>query len=101
MDNGSQARETRLVELVVPGIGRVDPRVWFFSEASLAHETARTLWALGDFQGAQDEFWRSIHTRETGTFGRTHVVTLGYLGAAQASQGNVEGAALGPKPWTP
>ncbi|WP_405545579.1 Tat pathway signal protein [Streptomyces phaeochromogenes] len=67
-------------------------RVWFFSEASLAHETARTLWALGDLQGAQDEFWRSVHTRKTDAFGRTHVVTLGYLGAAQASQGNIEAA---------
>ncbi|WP_030252983.1 hypothetical protein [Streptomyces violens] len=67
-------------------------RVWFFSEASLAHETARTLWALGDLQGAETEFWRSVRTRKADTFSRTHAVTLGYLGALEAQQGGVEAA---------
>ncbi|MFG3253247.1 Tat pathway signal protein [Streptomyces sp. NPDC048172] len=67
-------------------------RVWFFSEASLAHETARTLWTLGDLQGAEAEFWRSVRTRNAGAFGRTHAVTLGFLGALEAQQGGVEAA---------
>ena len=68
------------------------PRVWFFSEASLAHETACTLRDIGDLQGAQNEFRRSVRTRKAATFSRTHAVTLGYLGAVQARQGNVEAA---------
>ncbi|MEW2219530.1 Tat pathway signal protein [Streptomyces sp. NPDC006990] len=67
-------------------------RVWFFSEASLAHETARTLWVLGDLSGAESEFWRSVRTRKADTFSRTHAVTLGYLGALKAQQGSVEAA---------
>ncbi|MET8678207.1 Tat pathway signal protein [Streptomyces sp. NPDC004647] len=65
-------------------------RVWFFSEASLAHETACTLRDIGDLQGAQNEFRRSVRTRKAATFSRTHAVTLGYLGTVQARQGNVE-----------
>ncbi|MFD7016681.1 Tat pathway signal protein [Streptomyces sp. NPDC059928] len=67
-------------------------RVWFFREASLAHETARTLWTLGDLDGALREFERSVRTRKADTFSRTHAVTLGYMGAVQAQQGNVEAA---------
>lgn len=67
-------------------------RVWFFSEASLAHETARTLWVLGDLGRAETEFWRSVRTRKADTFSRTHAVTLGYLGALEAQQGSVEAA---------
>ncbi|MET8683598.1 Tat pathway signal protein [Streptomyces sp. NPDC004732] len=67
-------------------------RVWFFREASLAHESARTLWALGDLDGALREFKRSVLTRKTDTFSRTHAVTLGYMGAVQVRQGNVEAA---------
>ncbi|MCZ0975908.1 Tat pathway signal protein [Streptomyces albulus] len=67
-------------------------RVWFFREASLAHETARTLWTLGDLEGALREFDRSVRTRKADTFSRTHAVTLGYMGAVQARQGNVEAA---------
>jgi hypothetical protein len=55
-------------------------RVFFFGEASLAHETARTLLDVGDLPGAIREFRRSVATRQTSTFTRTHVVTLGYLG---------------------
>lgn len=68
------------------------PRVFFFTEASLAHETACTLRDTGDLQGAQREFWRSVRTRETSTFSRTHAVTLGYLGAVQSQQGAIEEA---------
>ncbi|QBI55476.1 hypothetical protein [Streptomonospora litoralis] len=67
-------------------------RVWFFSEAALAHETARTLWALGELNGAESEFQRSVRTRKADTFSRTHAVTLGYLGALEAQQGSVEAA---------
>ncbi|MFJ6898270.1 Tat pathway signal protein [Streptomyces hokutonensis] len=72
--------------------GDEDPhRVWFFQQASLAHETARTLWTLGDLEGALREFNNSVLTRKAG-FSRTHAVTLGYMGTVQAKQGNVEAA---------
>ncbi|MBS2964972.1 hypothetical protein KGA66_18085 [Actinocrinis puniceicyclus] len=67
-------------------------RVFFFGEASLAHETACTLRDTGDLAGAQREFRRSVRTRRADTFTRTHAVTLGYLGAVQARQGSIEEA---------
>ncbi|MEU5425910.1 Tat pathway signal protein [Streptomyces olivoreticuli] len=67
-------------------------RVWFFGEASLAHEAACTLRDLGDLHGAETEFTRSVRTRRQQTFARTHSVTLGYLGAVQAQQGSLEAA---------
>ncbi|WP_344638271.1 Tat pathway signal protein [Kitasatospora cystarginea] len=66
-------------------------RVWFFGEASLAHETACTLRDLGDLEGALRQFRRSVRTRQT-AFPRTHAVTLGYQGAIQAQQGSIEQA---------
>ncbi|MFC9798032.1 Tat pathway signal protein [Streptomyces bacillaris] len=78
-------------DLASAGAGDEEPqRVWFFSEASLAHETACTLRDLGDLPASQREFRRSVRTREASTFSRTHSVTLGYLGAVQARQGQVE-----------
>ncbi|SFD77682.1 hypothetical protein SAMN05421773_1301, partial [Streptomyces aidingensis] len=38
------------------------------------------------------EFRRSVRTRRTQEFTRTHAVTLGYLGALQARQGALEAA---------
>ncbi|MET9347815.1 Tat pathway signal protein [Streptomyces termitum] len=67
-------------------------RVWFFQEASLAHETARTLWALGDLDGALRHFRDSVRYRKADSFSRTHAVTLGYMGAVQAGQGSLEAA---------
>ncbi|MFM9445114.1 Tat pathway signal protein [Streptomyces acidiscabies] len=67
-------------------------RVFFFQEASLAHETACTLRDSGDLPGALREFRRSVRTRKSSTFTRTHAVTLGYLGAVQARQGGIEDA---------
>lgn len=67
-------------------------RVFFFGEASLAHETACTLRDTGDLAGAIRQFRRSARTRKAATFTRTHAVTLGYLGAVQARQGNLEEA---------
>jgi hypothetical protein len=66
-------------------------RVWFFGEASLAHETAATLRDLGDMKGAEREFKRSVRTRRQ-QFKRTHSVTLGYLGDVQVRQGQLEAA---------
>lgn len=66
-------------------------RTFFFGEASLAHETACTLRDLGDRDGAVRQFRRSVRKRGP-AFRRTHVVTLGYLGAAQIAAGNVEEA---------
>ncbi|GAA1441634.1 hypothetical protein GCM10009602_16960 [Nocardiopsis tropica] len=66
-------------------------RVWFFGQASLAHETARTLQAMGDLTWVQAAFERSIQRRE-GSFSRTHAVTLGYLGEIQVARGEMDAA---------
>ncbi|MEV4506067.1 Tat pathway signal protein [Streptomyces klenkii] len=67
-------------------------RVFFFGEASLSHETACTLRDIGDLNGSIRQFRRSVRTRKASKFARTHSVTLGYLGAVQAQQGNIEEA---------
>jgi transcriptional regulator with XRE-family HTH domain len=67
-------------------------RVFFFGEASLAHETACTLRDIGDLSGALTEFRRSVRTRKASTFTRTHAVTLGYLGAVHARRGEIDQA---------
>ncbi len=73
--------------------GDVEPqRVFFFGEASLAHQTAWTLRELNDLQDAISNFRRSVRTRKATSFTRTHAVTLGYLGATQAQQGEIEAA---------
>lgn len=73
--------------------GDEDPgRVFFFGEASLAHETACTLRDTGDLTGAIRQFRRSVRTRKAATFTRTHAVTLGYQAAVQARQGDIEEA---------
>ncbi|GGO07846.1 Tat pathway signal protein [Microbispora rosea subsp. aerata] len=66
-------------------------RTFFFSEASLAHETACTLRDCGDRKGAIEQFKRSVRTRGA-AFRRTHAMTLGYLGATQIAEGSVEEA---------
>lgn len=72
--------------------GILEPhRTFFFGEASLAHETARTLHDSGDKAGAIRQFRRSVRTRGA-AFRRTHAVTLGYLGATQIMGGGVEEA---------
>jgi tetratricopeptide (TPR) repeat protein len=67
-------------------------RVFFFGEASLAHETANALQRMGDVQGAIRQFRRSVEKRKASAFKRTHAVTLGYLGSALALNGSVEEA---------
>ena len=67
-------------------------RVFFFGEASLAHETACTLRDTGDLSGALKEFRRSARTRKAKTFTRTHAVTLGYLGAVYLRRGEIDQA---------
>ena len=67
-------------------------RVFFFAEASLAHETACALRDIGDLTGSIREFQRSVRTRKAATFTRTHAVTLGYLGAVHARQGAMDEA---------
>jgi hypothetical protein len=92
-----QAAATALIaaenDLAAAGPGNEEPdRVFFFGEASLAHETACALRDTGDLPGAVQEFSRSVRTRDAATFTRTHAVTLGYLGAVQAVQGAMEEA---------
>lgn len=80
-------------DLAAAKTGDEEPgRVFFFAEASLAHETACTLRDIGDLPGAVQQFRRSVRTRKAKTFTRTHAVTLGYLGAVQARQGGIEAA---------
>ncbi|WP_327101429.1 helix-turn-helix domain-containing protein [Nocardia vinacea] len=67
-------------------------RVFFFSEASLAHETACALRDSGDMAGAAEQFQLSVRKRKATTFTRTHAVTLGYLGTVQARSGELEQA---------
>lgn len=74
-----------------PGDDEPD-RVFFFGEASLAHQTACTLRDTGDLAGALREFRRSVRTRKAASFTRTHAVTLGNLGSVQARQGAIEEA---------
>jgi hypothetical protein len=80
-------------DLADAGPGDDEPlRVFFFGEASLAHETGRTLRDCGDDPGAERELRRSVRLRKSGAFKRTHAVTLGYLAAVQAGQGNIDEA---------
>lgn len=76
-----------------PGDDEPD-RVFFFTEASLAHETACTLRDLGDLTASIDQFRRSVRLRDATSFTRTHAVTLGYLGAAQTRLGAIEEACV-------
>lgn len=69
-------------------------RVFFFGEASLAHETACALRDVGDLSGAIREFDRSVRTRRAAPFARTHAVTLGYLGATHARLGSIDEACV-------
>ncbi|MFE6272292.1 Tat pathway signal protein [Streptomyces goshikiensis] len=71
--------------------GHEPSRVWFFGEASLAHETGATLRDLGDLKAAEQQFRRSVRTRRA-QFQRTHSVTLGYLAEVQIQQGQLEAA---------
>jgi hypothetical protein len=66
--------------------------VFFFSEASLAHETACALRDSGDLAGAAEQFHISVRKRRATAFTRTHAVTLGYLGTVQARAGELERA---------
>ncbi|WP_342786825.1 Tat pathway signal protein [Streptomyces qinzhouensis] len=66
-------------------------RTFFFSEASLAHETACALRDMGDHAQAIRQFRRSANTRGA-AFKRTHAVTLGYLGSEQMAGGRVDEA---------
>ncbi|TQL70289.1 hypothetical protein FB381_4219 [Nocardioides albertanoniae] len=79
-------------DLAAASSGDEEPsRVFFFSEASLAHETGRTLYASGDLNGAEAALTRSVELRGK-EFVRTHAVTLGYLGEIQAARGHLDRA---------
>ncbi|MGH3529616.1 MAG: helix-turn-helix transcriptional regulator, partial [Pseudonocardiaceae bacterium] len=74
----AQALITAEDDLASATTGDDEPsRVFFFGEASLAHETACTLRDTGDLSGALTAFRRSARTRKVTTFARTHAVTLG------------------------
>ncbi len=82
-------------DLAAVSAGDEEPgRVFFFGNASLAHETACILRDSGDLPGAARAFRRSVRARKAATFTRTHAVTLGYLGAVQVRQNDVEQACV-------
>jgi hypothetical protein len=58
-------------------------------EEACDQSTARPLCGLS---GATRAFRHSVRTRKAATFTRTHAVTLGYLGAVQVQQNDVERA---------
>jgi hypothetical protein len=84
-------RAERDLSAATPG-GDEPTRVFFFGEASLAHETGNTLRDIGDLAGAEQQLEHSVATRKASTFKRTHAVTLGYLGDVQARRGELEQA---------
>jgi transcriptional regulator with XRE-family HTH domain len=87
------AAENDLVK--AEGTAEEEPsRVFFFGEASLAHETANALRGMGDTTSAIREFRRSVAKRKVVTFKRTHAVTLGYLGSTLALAGDVDEACV-------
>lgn len=89
----AQALITAEDDLARASTGDDEPsRVFFFGEASLAHQTALTLRHTEDLSGALTQFRRSVRTRKAATFTRTHVVTLGYLGAVHARRGEIDQA---------
>lgn len=96
--NGQRRKATAAIGQAETDLSRAAPgddepqRVWFFQEASLAHQTAHTLWALGDLDGALRHFRDSVRYRQADSFSRTHAVTLGYMGAVQVAQGSLEAA---------
>ncbi|MFE5592939.1 Tat pathway signal protein [Streptomyces sp. NPDC056549] len=67
-------------------------RVAFFSEASLAHETACAMRDLGNLRDAAAHFKRSAATRQQKAYTRTHSVTLGYLASVKVQQGHLDEA---------
>lgn len=73
---------------------REPARMFFFAEASLAHETACALRDAGDLASAANQFQLSVRKREATAFTRTHAVTLGYLGSVQARSGELEQACI-------
>lgn len=80
-------------DLTAAGDGFEEPdRVFFFGEASLAHETACALRDIGDLDGSVREFHRSVRTRKATKFTRTHAVTLGYLGSVYAQMNHIDKA---------
>jgi len=73
-------------------------RVFFFGEASLAHETACTLRDSGDLAGAVREFQHSVSTREANTAAGLAMlieVTTSVAVAPDGPYNVVEGAAIG------
>jgi tetratricopeptide (TPR) repeat protein len=96
-DNKAAARSLIQAEndLAAANQGDSEPdRVFFFQEASLAHETACALRDMGDVKGAIKQFKRSVEARRAATFTRTHSVTLGYLAETLALNGDLDEACV-------
>lgn len=67
-------------------------RVFFVTEASLAHQTGCVLRDLGDLRGALDAFEQAVQIRQSSRFPRAHAITLGDLGDVQARLGRHDDA---------
>ncbi|GAB6901641.1 hypothetical protein JCM9957A_47310 [Kineosporia succinea] len=76
-------------ELAAAGLSGSEPdRVFFVSEASLAHQSGCVLRDFGDLRGALEAFERSVQIRPRSKFPRAHAITLGDLGDVQARLGH-------------
>ncbi|MCD5310083.1 tetratricopeptide repeat protein [Kineosporia babensis] len=80
-------------ELAAASSADAEPdRVFFVSEASLAHQSGCVLRDLGDLRGALEAFERSVQNRQRSKFPRAHAITLGDLGDVQARLGRHDDA---------
>ncbi|GHJ17184.1 MULTISPECIES: Tat pathway signal protein [unclassified Micromonospora] len=64
-----------------------------FTETSLASQAGQALRDLGDLPAAETQLQRSIATRDTEAYRRTHTLTLANLADVQCAQGRLRDAA--------
>ncbi|MBT0772127.1 hypothetical protein KIH74_24500 [Kineosporia sp. J2-2] len=76
-------------EMAAASLSGADPdRVFFVSDASLAHQSGCVLRDFGDLRGALEAFEHSVQIRQRSKFPRAHAITLGDLGDVQARLGH-------------
>ncbi len=89
----SAALEQARGELAMASASDAEPdRVFFVSEASLAHQSGCVLRDFGDLRGALGSFERAVQARQRSKFPRAHAITLGDLGDVQARLGQHDAA---------
>ena len=91
--SATSALEQARSELAMVSASDAEPdRVFFVSEASLAHQTGCVLRDFGDLRGALASFERAVQSRQRSRFPRAHAITLGDLGDVQARLGRHDDA---------